>query len=126
LTLAHHGLVIFGDDARQCYDRMVSAVQKIEAYLAACRKGKQVLGAVRKAVPPPEERKRVALAVLPAVRGALGGTERVILNFDDGEDVLETLAHERTPELVRRGMTTPEHLLRAGRQPLWLELDPAA
>lgn len=126
LTLAHHGLVIFGDDVRQCYDRMVSAVQKIEAYLTVCRKGKQVLGAARKAVPPPEERKRLAQAVLPAVRGALGAAERVILNFDDAEDVLETLAHERTPELVRRGMTTPEHLLRAGRQPLWLELDPAA
>ncbi len=124
LTLAHHGLVIFGDDVRQCYDRMVSAVQKIEAYLAVCRKGKQVLGTARKAVPPPEERKRLAQAVLPAVRGALGAAERVILNFDDSEDVLETLAHERTPELVRRGMTTPEHLLRAGRQPLWLELDP--
>lgn len=126
LTLAHHGLVIFGNDVRQCYDRMVSAVQKIEAYLAVCRKGKQVLGAARKTVPPPEERKRLAQAVLPAVRGALGGAERVILNFDDAEDVLETLAHERTPELARRGMTTPEHLLRAGRQPLWLELDPGA
>ena len=64
--------------------------------------------------------------VLPAVRGALGAPERVILHFDDGEDVLGTLSHERVPELVRRGMATPEHLLRAGRLPLWLDLDPAA
>jgi NAD(P)-dependent dehydrogenase (short-subunit alcohol dehydrogenase family) len=49
----------------------------------------------------------------------------VILHFDDGEDVLDTLSHERIPELVRRGVATPEHLLRAGRLPLWLDLDPA-
>jgi NAD(P)-dependent dehydrogenase (short-subunit alcohol dehydrogenase family) len=60
------------------------------------------------------------------VRGALGGAERVILHFDDADDVVETLSHERTPELVRRGMATPEHLLRAGPLPLWLDLDPAA
>lgn len=126
MTLAHHGLVIFGDDPKQCYDRMMTAIGRIEAYLAACRKGKQVLGPARRAVPPPAERQRAAEAILPAVRGALGGVERVILHFDDGEDVLETLSHERTPELVRRGMATPEHLLRAGRLPLWLDLDPAA
>src|SRR2546426_6750870 len=26
----------------------------------------------------------------------------------------------------RRGMATPEHILRAGRLPLWLDLDPSA
>lgn len=125
LTLAHHGLVIFGDDVRQVYDRMLRAVGKIEAYLAASRRGKQVLGPARRPVPPPAERKRLAGMVLPAVRGALGAAERVILHFDDGEDVLDTLSHERIPELVRRGVATPEHLLRAGRLPLWLDLDPA-
>lgn len=125
MTLAHHGLVIFGDDPRQCYERMQAAIARIESYLAACRKGKRVLGPARRPVPPPEERRRLAETVLPAVRGALGQEERVILHFDDGDDVLDTLAHERTPELARRGMTTPEHLLRAGRLPLWLDLDPS-
>ena len=126
MTLAHHGLVIFGDDVRQCYDRMLQAVAKIEAYLAASRRGRQVLGAVSRAIPPEKERVRLAETVLPAVRGALGGAERVILHYDGAQDVLGTLAHERVPELVLRGMATPEHLLRAGRLPLWLEVDAAA
>jgi NAD(P)-dependent dehydrogenase (short-subunit alcohol dehydrogenase family) len=61
--------------------------------------------------------------VLPVVRGELGKTDRVVLHFDDGEDVLTALAGEHTAELTRRGMATPEHLLRAGRLPVWLELD---
>jgi rhamnose utilization protein RhaD (predicted bifunctional aldolase and dehydrogenase) len=64
--------------------------------------------------------------VLPAVRGALSAPDRVILHYDDAEDVLATLAAERMPELTARGMGTPEHLLRAGRLPVWLDLDLAA
>ena len=126
LTLAHHGLVIWGDDAVQCHARLVEAVTKIDEYLAACRRGRRMFGPAARPVPPLEERRRLAEVVLPAVRGALGAPERVILHFDDGENVLETLAAERTPELVRKGMATPEHLLRAGRLPVWLDLDLAA
>ena len=61
--------------------------------------------------------------MLPAIRGALSPADRVILHYDDAEDILATLAGERVPELVGRGMATPEHLLRAGRLPVWLDLD---
>jgi rhamnose utilization protein RhaD (predicted bifunctional aldolase and dehydrogenase)/NAD(P)-dependent dehydrogenase (short-subunit alcohol dehydrogenase family) len=126
MTLAHHGLVIFGDNARECHTRMLMAIGKIEEYIAASRRGKQVLGPAQRGIPSVEVRRRAAEAVLPAVRGALGTTDRVILHYDDAPDLLETLAAERTPELVRKGMATPEHLLRAGRLPLWIDLDPAA
>ena len=70
--------------------------------------------------------------MLPAVRGSLslgapGQPERVILHYDDAEDVSgRRWAAERVPELTTRGMGTPEHLLRAGRLPVWLDLDLAA
>lgn len=126
MTLAHHGLVIFGDDARMCYGRLVEVAQRIEEYLAASRRGKQILGPARRAVPPLAERRRAAELILPAVRGALSPTDRVILHYDAADDLLDTLGAEKTPELVKRGMATPEHLLRAGRLPLWLDLDPTA
>jgi rhamnose utilization protein RhaD (predicted bifunctional aldolase and dehydrogenase) len=37
----------------------------------------------------PEERRRVALAVAPALRGLLGRDRRVVMAFDDAPDVLE-------------------------------------
>jgi rhamnose utilization protein RhaD (predicted bifunctional aldolase and dehydrogenase)/NAD(P)-dependent dehydrogenase (short-subunit alcohol dehydrogenase family) len=124
MTLAHHGLVIFGDSPAECHARLLRAVEKIEEYLAASKRGRQVLGTPRLQARPPEERQRLAETVLPAVRGALGGRDRTILHFDDDEALLATLGHARMPELVRRGMGTPEHLLRAGRLPLWVELEP--
>ena len=123
MTLAHHGLVIWGDDAEECHARLLRATKKIDEYLVACRRGRLLMGTPARPIPAVEARRRLAEIVLPAVRGALGKSERVILNYDDRDDVLQTLAAERTPELVRRGMATPEHLLRAGRLPVWLDLD---
>jgi rhamnose utilization protein RhaD (predicted bifunctional aldolase and dehydrogenase)/NAD(P)-dependent dehydrogenase (short-subunit alcohol dehydrogenase family) len=126
LTLAHHGLVVWGEDARECHGRLTQVVSRIDEYLAAARRGRRLLGEARGPVPPAEQRQRLAQVVLPVVRGVLGMPDRVILHFDDDDDLLAALAAERTPELARRGMATPEHLLRAGRLPVWLDLDPAA
>ncbi len=126
MTLAHHGLVIWADDAGEAHARLMEVVARIEQYVATSRRGRLLLGAVRSKMPTVEERRRLAEVVLPAVRGCLSAPERVILHYDDADDVLATLAAERMPELARRGMATPEHLLRAGRLPVWLDLDLAA
>ena len=125
LTLAHHGLVVWGDDADEVQQRLRLAVAKIDEFIVTSRRGRLLLGAVRSPAPAAEERRRLAEIVLPAVRGALG-TPRVILHFDDAPDIVATLAGERVPELAGRGMATPEHLLRAGRLPVRLDLDLAA
>jgi len=125
LALAHHGLVVWGDDARECHARLAQVVGRIEEYLATARRGRRLLGEARGALPSAERRTRLAEVVLPVVRGELGKPDRVILHFDGGEDMLAALAAARTPELARRGMATPEHLLRAGRLPVWLDLDPS-
>src|SRR5215213_7163108 len=121
LTLAHHGLVVWGDDAEECYSRLIEVSGRIDDYLAT-KRPKLMQRPVASALPS-LERRTLAELVLPVVRGALGTPERVILHFDDSDDVLATLGAEKMPELVKRGMATPEHLLRAGRLPLWIEVD---
>nr|AUN36846.1 putative rhamnulose-1-phosphate aldolase/putative lactaldehyde dehydrogenase [uncultured bacterium] len=126
LALAHHGLVVWGDDAEECYERLVEATGRIDEYLVERRKGRVPAQRVVEAVtsspssPSIEERRYVAELVLPVIRGALSIPERVILHYDDSDDVLAPLADERMEELAQRGMATPEHLLRAGRLPIWL------
>jgi NAD(P)-dependent dehydrogenase (short-subunit alcohol dehydrogenase family) len=101
-------------------------VSRIEDYLAAARRGRRLPGTVGAPVPDRVARRRCAEVVLPVVRGALGAPDRVVLHYDDADDVVESLAAERMPELVRRGVATPEHILRAGRLPVWLALDATA
>jgi rhamnose utilization protein RhaD (predicted bifunctional aldolase and dehydrogenase)/NAD(P)-dependent dehydrogenase (short-subunit alcohol dehydrogenase family) len=126
LALAHHGLVVWGNDAEECYARLTEVTGRIDEYLTKRRTGGL---AVRRSVvrfPSSDARRRLAELVLPAIRGALGSPDRVILHYDDADDLLAYLGDERMPELVRRGMATPEHVLRAGRLPVWLDLNPDA
>jgi rhamnose utilization protein RhaD (predicted bifunctional aldolase and dehydrogenase)/NAD(P)-dependent dehydrogenase (short-subunit alcohol dehydrogenase family) len=117
LALAHHGLVVWGENAKECYTRLVEVTGRMDGFLATKR-------TVRPPARPPahlsDERHRLAELALPVIRGALGTPDRVILHYDDSEEVLATLSDQRMPELVKRGMATPEHLLRAGRLPIIL------
>ena len=130
LALAHHGLVVWGDDAGECYARLVEVTARMDEYLATKRTARPSPSpSSGQAVPPSapaEERRRLAELVLPVIRGALGTPDRVILHYDDADDVLASLVEKRMPELARRGMATPEHLLRAGRLPVWLDIDESA
>ncbi|HEY7877817.1 MAG TPA: SDR family oxidoreductase [Gemmatimonadaceae bacterium] len=126
LALAHHGLVVWGENPRECYTRLLCAVNGVEDYLATRRRGRVGAGPAPNATPSADVRRRCAELVLPVVRGVLGSASRVILHFDDDDVVLNALAGPRMPVLVRRGMATPEHILRAGRLPVWLDIDPSA
>jgi rhamnose utilization protein RhaD (predicted bifunctional aldolase and dehydrogenase)/NAD(P)-dependent dehydrogenase (short-subunit alcohol dehydrogenase family) len=124
LALAHHGLIVWGDDAHTCYTRLIESSNRIEEYLASRRHSVPVRAPA--AIPPADQRCRCAEVALPVIRGVLGAPHRVILHFDDAEDVLSTLAAPGEAARVRRGMSTPEHILRAGRLPVWLDLDVTA
>jgi rhamnose utilization protein RhaD (predicted bifunctional aldolase and dehydrogenase)/NAD(P)-dependent dehydrogenase (short-subunit alcohol dehydrogenase family) len=124
LALAHHGLVVWGDDAEESYTRLVETIGRMDDFLSRkLRERRSSQPPASQQVRRPEERRRVAELVLPVIRGALGQPERVILNYNDSDEVLNLLADPRMKELTRRGMVTPEHLLRAGRLPVWLGVD---
>ncbi len=118
LALAHHGLVVWADTPRDCYARLIRAVNVIEDFLSTKRRARS-----SPALAAPDLRSRSAELLLPVVRGTLGSASRVVLHFDDGEDVLAALAVPHMSALTGRGVATPEHILRAGRQPAWLDLD---
>jgi NAD(P)-dependent dehydrogenase (short-subunit alcohol dehydrogenase family) len=126
LALAHHGLVVWGDDPRTCYTRLLRVVNTIDEYVGAKRRGSAPQRSASASIAPADARRRLAELVLPVVRGVLGSAKRVILHLDDADDVLSALSDPRLPTLARRGMATPEHILRAGRVPAWLDLDQSA
>jgi rhamnose utilization protein RhaD (predicted bifunctional aldolase and dehydrogenase)/NAD(P)-dependent dehydrogenase (short-subunit alcohol dehydrogenase family) len=120
LALAHHGLVVWGDDAPECYDRLVEVTGRMDEHIASRLAVRSSDRPSMSHLLPREERRQLAAAILPVIRGVLGAQQRVVLHFDDSDELLAVLAGEGLPELAGRGMATPEHLLRAGRLPVIL------
>ena len=75
------------------------------------------------APPPPDERRRVALAVAPFLRGLVGRERKQVLYFDDAPDVLELAASRDAAALCGVGPATPDHTIYTKRLPCYVPVD---
>lgn len=124
LVLGRHGLIAWGDSARDCYTNLHALIDRAERFIADRRRGVRPLsGDVKVAAPPPARRRDLARALLPALRARLSRERPVILNLDDSPEALAFVGAARAGEIAARGMSTPEHILRCGRLPLHVDAD---
>jgi len=112
LVLMNHGLITWGETAREAYEKHIALVSKAEDYV----------GRTLQSDPLPSRTGESDLRSLaPSIRGALGTSRSVILEFDDSEDVLRFLARDDAKRITQIGPATPDHLLYTKRFPLFLD-----
>ena len=123
VVLLNHGLITWGLTPEAAYDIHVGLVTRAEEYLAQRAIGKLPFGGVKVEALAPEERRRVAASVAPALRSALaaGGGSRNLLRFIDDEQTLKFAGAKESQEVAMVGAATPDHLLNTKRVPLWVE-----
>ncbi len=120
LILGKHGIVTFGDSAREAYERMIDMVSLAEDFIARRRKAV--------AVSKPASRTASVAAVAPLVRGACsqkdahieGAWRRLVLEFRAGDAVLNFLNNKDLARLSESGVVTPDHTIRTKNWPLVL------
>jgi rhamnulose-1-phosphate aldolase/alcohol dehydrogenase len=126
VVLMNHGLVSWGDRAKETYEQHLAIVSDAEDYAAAQRRGRSVFGPFAVRELPADERRSVAAACAPALRGMLGQQQKTILRFDDAGDVLDFVGSAEAARLSQIGPATPDHLLNTKRLPLFVSVtDPA-
>lgn len=120
LLLIQHGLVTFGETARESYERHIRAVYLAERFLARRRRRRP---ASRTARP----RKGADWALLgPILRGKLGSKDgRYVLELRQGERIGDFVNSPDLVSLSQRGPVTPDHVVRTKRLPLVLNLSGA-
>ncbi len=119
LVLDKHGLVTFGADARESYERHVALVSRAEAHVARVWRGPAAASA------PPPAADPAALAL--RIRGRASRRRRVIVRFDGSPRVRAFVDRPDAATLAGQGPATPDHVLRTKRLPLLLDsVDPAA
>jgi rhamnose utilization protein RhaD (predicted bifunctional aldolase and dehydrogenase)/NAD(P)-dependent dehydrogenase (short-subunit alcohol dehydrogenase family) len=120
LILSKHGLVTFGETAREAYERMIAFVSRAEDFIARNRKSVA-------AAPSPIKTAPVA-QVAPIVRGACseqdenteGAWRRLVLEFRNGDAVVDFVNGKDLLRLSEAGVITPDHIIRTKNWPLVL------
>jgi rhamnose utilization protein RhaD (predicted bifunctional aldolase and dehydrogenase)/NAD(P)-dependent dehydrogenase (short-subunit alcohol dehydrogenase family) len=119
LILSKHGIVTFGESAREAYERMIEMVTLAEDFIARNTKPRTVVTLSHESEP--------VAAVAPIIRGACsqkdqkvgGAWRRLLLDFRGGPDIVSALQSDLS-RLSQGGVVTPDHTIRTKNWPLVL------
>jgi rhamnose utilization protein RhaD (predicted bifunctional aldolase and dehydrogenase)/NAD(P)-dependent dehydrogenase (short-subunit alcohol dehydrogenase family) len=120
LILSKHGIVTFGETAREAYERMIEMVTLAEEFIARRRKTVAVAAQLHNIAGESH--------VAPIVRGACsekdataeGAWRRLVLEFRGGEAARNFVNAKDLDRLSRLGVVTPDHTIRTKNWPLVL------
>ncbi|PYM07184.1 MAG: bifunctional rhamnulose-1-phosphate aldolase/short-chain dehydrogenase [Candidatus Rokuibacteriota bacterium] len=122
LILEQHGTICWGKTVRDAYEATIALITAAEEAIAKRRKGRRVFGRPCVLARAPADRRRVAIAIAPRLRGLLG---RCVLSLDGSDDVLEFVSSAAAEELSQIGPATPDHTIYSKRLPCFVPADRA-
>ena len=124
LILGGHGLFTWGNTQRDCYLNSIQTIDQMGDFIFKhqAKKGSSFGGAIYAAA---QDRKNLAIQILPALRGALSSNRRVVAHYTDNEDALAFAGSKWAQELSGLGTSCPDHFLRTRVCPLFLSWDRA-
>jgi rhamnose utilization protein RhaD (predicted bifunctional aldolase and dehydrogenase)/NAD(P)-dependent dehydrogenase (short-subunit alcohol dehydrogenase family) len=133
MVWGHHGLVTWGETARESYERMIELVSRAEEWTGARRAARadhQTGSSCDDGLPDARPAAQGLLAeIVPVVRGLLAGRtgdcdrpyDRVVTQILDDAATLEALLVPGARELLVTPPLTTDHLIRTKSLPLWIE-----
>ena len=121
MVLHNHGLVTFGDTAKEAYDRMIDGVNRIEERIASAGRKSFPSVALPAAIASLEE-------VAPIIRGACSfektpgerDYESFVLEFRASDALTEFVNAADLETFARKGAMTPDFIIRTKNHPLVL------
>lgn len=123
VVLGGHGVICWGETARQCYDNTIDLVTQAAIYLNGKLDGATAFGGLKVEPLPAGERADRAAQLMPRLRAAMGGGALVIGHFVDDAETLEFVGSKDCAAYAALGTSCPDHFLRTKVTPLLL--DPA-
>ena len=116
LILFKHGIFTFADTAKDSYDRMINAVNKAERYLKQ-EKTKKIYKI---------NFKKINLdfnLITATLKSELCSEKNYILNFRKNNKLLSIINSKKIKEYLKKGVVTPDHVIRTKPEPLILNID---
>ena len=127
VILGGHGITAWGDTSEECERNSLDIVRTAETFLTTHGKAEPFGAVVPGFEPLPDEERRIlAAALAPVIRGLASTDAPQLGHFTDSEVVLEFLSREKLEPLAELGTSCPDHFLRTKVRPLVVDLPATA
>lgn len=126
VLMEKHGLVTWGETSEESYAQTIRIINEAEAFIEARVNEAKLFGGVKHAPLAADVRRQIASQVMPTIRGAVAGSKKMILSFDDQDDVLAFVGGQDSPHLSQVGAACPDHLVHTKVVPLFIDWTPNA
>ena len=132
VVLEAHGLFTWGQTQRECYETTIRTINRAVEWLVNQSRGRPAFGGEKIAALPAAERRAIASALMPHIRGliSLHGTDGKVAtkigHFDDSPVVLEFIDSQALSTLAPLGTSCPDHFLRTKIAPLVIDFAPGS
>jgi len=125
ILLGSHGLFTWGNTQRECYWNSLQTIDEMGQFIHRhqARKGALFGGVEHRTL---ENRRDLAMQILPALRGIVSSRRRVIAHYNEDEDALTFAGSRCSRELSNMGTSCPDHFLRTKICPLFVNWDSAS
>jgi rhamnose utilization protein RhaD (predicted bifunctional aldolase and dehydrogenase)/NAD(P)-dependent dehydrogenase (short-subunit alcohol dehydrogenase family) len=126
IVLGGHGLFTWGNTQRECYLNTLRMIDQLTDFIEthSRAKGESILGGQRLA--PLANRKKIALEILPFLRGRVSEQKRLIASYSELPDVLEFVNSHDAEKLAYMGTSCPDHFIRTKIRPLYVPWEPTS
>lgn len=121
VMLAGHGVICWGESAKDCYDNTIELVADAARYLNDALSSAPAFGG--ECLPPlaAEQRSAAAARLMPRLRGLMHDGRPKIGHFSDDPETLEFVGSSDCSRLAAIGTSCPDHFLRTKIAPLLLD-----
>lgn len=124
VVLGKHGLVVWGDSAREAYERTVAVCNEAADFVQQRAAGRRRFGGPGAGAGRDISHRRSVLdQILPALRGAVSSQRSKVLLSDLSEPVVEFVDSADAASLTSIGAACPDHLVHTKRLPRWVPYD---
>ncbi|MFS0763522.1 bifunctional aldolase/short-chain dehydrogenase [Peribacillus phoenicis] len=124
VLMEKHGLVTWGETSKEAYEKTISIITEAEEFIKSRQHEEDAFGGQAFDSLPEAERKKVLASIMPVIRGAVGEEKKMLLTFDDADDVLQFLNSKNAAVLSQVGAACPDHLVHTKMKPLYINWDP--
>ncbi|GAB6988819.1 bifunctional rhamnulose-1-phosphate aldolase/short-chain dehydrogenase [Paenibacillus pini] len=124
VLMEKHGLVTWGETSEDCYNQTIAMIKKAEDYIQARVQEENVFGGCKVEALASEQRKAILAEVMPVIRGAVSDSKKMLVSYDDADDVLQFVNSQNAEKLSQVGAACPDHLVHTKRTPLYIDWNP--